>query len=83
MMTTLTSVTTAHPFILTVSHGLLFRNPLNLRRHRCCRFSSPDFIQSAAYPKGDMTNLRFDHPRSTCVRFGAQHRMVTNRSLNS
>ncbi len=46
MMTTLT-VTTAHTFILTVSHGLLFRNPLDLRRHRCRRFSSPDLIQSA------------------------------------
>jgi hypothetical protein len=28
---------------LTVSHGLLFRNPLDLRRHRRRRFSSPDF----------------------------------------
>jgi hypothetical protein len=51
MATTLTPVTTAHTFILTVSHGLLFRNPLNLRRHRRRRFSSPDFIQSAHIPK--------------------------------
>jgi hypothetical protein len=65
MMTTLTPVTTAHTFILTVSHGLLFRNPLNLRRHRCRRFSSPDFIQNAAHPKMDMTNLRFDPAPST------------------
>jgi hypothetical protein len=32
MMPTLT-VTTAHALILTVSHGLLFRNPLDLQRH--------------------------------------------------
>jgi hypothetical protein len=48
MMTTLTTtVTTAHTFILTVSHGLLFRNPLDLRRHRRRRFSSPDFKVSS------------------------------------
>jgi hypothetical protein len=43
MMPTLATVTTAHPFILTVSHGLLFRNPLDVRWHKRRRFSSPDF----------------------------------------
>lgn len=33
MMPTLITVTTAHALILTVSHGLLFRNPLDLQRH--------------------------------------------------
>jgi hypothetical protein len=31
-------VATAHALILTVSHGLLFRQPRCLRRHRCRRF---------------------------------------------
>jgi hypothetical protein len=33
MMATTLTVTTAHALILTVSHGLLFRNPLDLQRH--------------------------------------------------
>lgn len=33
MMPTTLTVTTAHALILTVSHGLLFRNPLDLQRH--------------------------------------------------
>jgi hypothetical protein len=33
MMVTTFAVATAHPFVLAVSHGLLFRNPLHLRRH--------------------------------------------------
>ena len=35
-------ITTAHAFVLTVSHGLLFRQPLDMRRHRCRRFTSPE-----------------------------------------
>jgi hypothetical protein len=47
MMPTLAAtVTTAHAFILTVSHGLLFRNPLDLQRQHRRRFSSPDFKRS-------------------------------------
>jgi hypothetical protein len=47
MMPTLAAaVTTAHAFILTVSHGLLFRNPLDWQRQHCRRFSSPDFKRS-------------------------------------
>jgi hypothetical protein len=44
MATTAFTVTTAHTFVvvLTVSHDLLFRQPLNLRRHRCRRFASPE-----------------------------------------
>ncbi len=40
MMATL-AITTAHAFVLTVSHGLLFRQPRYGRRHRCRRFCSP------------------------------------------
>jgi hypothetical protein len=38
------SVTTAHAFILTVSHGLLFRQPRYVRRHRRRRFCSPSLV---------------------------------------
>jgi hypothetical protein len=34
------SIATAHALILTVSHGLLFRQPRYARRHRCRRFCS-------------------------------------------
>ncbi len=43
MMTTLT-ITTAHAFNLTVSHGLLFRQPSVARRHRRHRFCSPRYV---------------------------------------
>src|SRR6516162_8876192 len=39
VMTTL-PVTPAHTFVLTVSHGLLFRQPRFVRRHGCRRFVS-------------------------------------------
>jgi hypothetical protein len=42
-------VTTAHAFVLTVSHGLLFRQPRYLRRHRCRRFSSPNDVTSTVF----------------------------------
>jgi hypothetical protein len=39
-------ITPAHAFVLTVSHDLLFRQPLDLPRHRCRRFfASPNVIQ--------------------------------------
>jgi hypothetical protein len=49
MMVPTFAVTTAHPFVLTVSHGLLFRQPLFLQRHACRRFFSihPKPITSA------------------------------------
>jgi hypothetical protein len=37
-MATTFAITTAHALILTVSHGLLFRQPRYARRHRCRRF---------------------------------------------
>jgi hypothetical protein len=46
MMTTtaLITIATAHAFVvLTVSHGLLFRQPRYLRRHWCRCFCSPIF----------------------------------------
>jgi|HubBroStandDraft_2_1064218.scaffolds.fasta_scaffold2673609_1 hypothetical protein len=39
-------ISTAHALVLTVSHGLLFRQPRYLRRHRCRRFSSPNDVTS-------------------------------------
>jgi hypothetical protein len=45
MMSTPLTVATAHALILSVSHGLLFRNPLGLRRHGCHRCSSLKFIE--------------------------------------
>jgi hypothetical protein len=43
MMATLT-ITTAHAFILTVSHGLLFRQPRFARRQRRRRLCSPSLV---------------------------------------
>jgi hypothetical protein len=43
MMTALT-ITTAHAFILTVSHGLLFRQPCFARRQRRRRLCSPSLV---------------------------------------
>ena len=34
------AVATPHALVLTVSHGLLFRQPPYLRRHACRRFTS-------------------------------------------
>ena len=37
----LVAITTPHALVLTVSHGLLFRQPRYMRRRRCRRFCSP------------------------------------------
>jgi len=45
MMMSALTIATAHALILSVSHGLLFRNPLGLRRHGCRRSSSLKFVE--------------------------------------
>jgi len=41
MMMTTFAITTAHAFVLTVSHDSMFQQHRYMRRHRCRRFCSP------------------------------------------